>query len=444
MLRLQAVVAPNMSTSVLPQLVAQSALLELSALDFEERVRRELDVNPALELRKDTPIQDAYIPSFERGGSSPRSDAADGYDTWAALAGPVSLKDDLKQQYRTQYPADDRHIAEYIMEALDDDGYLTLPIPEIAHHLRIDTDRAEKALSRVQGLLPRGVGARDLSECLRLQLQDFDPRDIPAGIEVFLDNLELVGGARDVLKQATGLSSAAIDTVMAFIRDELCPYPGRSFQIEVSTKEQTGQYAYPDVVLSLDTAGKIVISIPQSDRLALRINSAYRRLDDAMRQRNERSHDETLQDARRMVREARQFIDNISRRYATMQKVMAAIAEAQEAFITGGPAHLKPLNKKEIAETVGMHEATVCRATRGKFMLMPDGRLEPIDILFDDALPAKNMINRLVNSEDKRRPLSDRKLQHELAGHGFDIARRTVTKYRLQLDIPPASRRRAA
>ena len=105
---------------------------------------------------------------------------------------------------------------------------------------------------------------------------------------------------------------------------------------------------------------------------------------------------------------------------------------------------MKGAGYRAIASVVGMHEATVCRATKDKYVLMPDGRLEPIDIFFDDALPVKNMINRLVNSEDKGAPLSDRRLQQALGQRGFELARRTVTKYRLQLDIPSASHRRIA
>ncbi len=452
MLRTEAVVAPAVSPNVLPQVVAQSALLELSVLELEERVTEELEENPALELDDETLPPLDYMPAPRLSRAPVNYDTSDAYDTWANLAGDYTLKDDLKQQFRAQNGKSNYPVAEFLIEAINEDGYLTITVDEAAEQLAVDYRLVELALEAIHELSPHGLGARDLCECLRLQLEAFDSRQIPEGVEAIIDNMAYLtstsptGGASaswlKELKSLTNLSRPQLTRALDFIRQRLYPYPGRAFQCLWHGAGQQ-QYAYPDVVLAIGPSDQITISIPQSERLAIRVNAAYQRLDDDLRSNSVRTRDERLKEARHLVRRARQFIDNLTRRYRTMYKVMAAIVAHQQDFILKGPAHLQPLSKKQIAATLGYHEATVCRATKDKYVLMPDGRLELIDIFFDDALPAKSMIHRLVNSEDKSAPLSDRSLQEELARRGFELARRTVTKYRLQLAIPPANQRRA-
>lgn len=446
MLRMEAVVSANASPAVLPQVVAQSALLELTALELEDKVKEELDENPALELASETLPPLDYIPVRNTRRNSAGPEMTDGYDTWANIADGYTLKDDLKQQYGAQNPDTNGHIAEFLIEALTDDGYLGIDLHEVVDRLNVTHEAVADTLTRVQALSPTGIGARDLAECLRLQLREFDLRDVPTGVEAIIDNISFLSSpsALGQLRALTRLSSTQVQQALDFIRDNLCPYPGRAFQAPWRNASADTQYAYPDVVLAYRPDGELEIQIPQSERLAVRLNGAYRRLDNELRAASVRTRDDSLKEARRLVRQARQFIDNLTRRYQTIHNVMTAVIERQKEFITQGPAHLLPLSKKEIAAVVGMHEATVCRATKDKYVLMPDGRLEQIDIFFDDALPVKNMIKRLVNSEDKGAPLSDRRLQQALGQRGFELARRTVTKYRLQLDIPSASHRRVA
>ena len=446
MLRMEAVVSANASPAVLPQVVAQSALLELSALELEEKVKEELDENPALELARETLPPLDYIPVRTRSRSAVGIELPDGYDAWSNLADGYTLKDDLKQQYRAQNPGVNPRIAEFLIEAINDDGYLGIDLHEVVDRLGVSHEHACAALAAIQQLSPAGIGARDLTECLRLQLRALDEHAVPIGVEAVIDNISFLStaNAASQLRALTRLSASQVQHALEFIRDRLCPYPGRAFTAPWGSGARDTQYAYPDVVLAYRSDGELEIQIPQSERLAVRLNAAYRRLDNDLRAASIRTRDESLKETRRLVRQARQFIDNLTRRYQTIHNVMTAVVERQKEFVTDGPAHLQPLSKKEIASEVGMHEATVCRATKDKYVLMPDGRLEPIDIFFDDALPVKNMIKRLVNSEDKGSPLSDRRLQQALQQRGFELARRTVTKYRLQLDIPAASGRRVA
>jgi RNA polymerase sigma-54 factor len=440
---METTVQTGVSPSVLPQVVAQSALLELNALELEERVREELEENPALELEDEILDPVEYLPHNEYGGSS--SGYSDSYDPWGNLADSWDLRDDIRRELRATADEQIAPVAEYLVESVDEDGYLHGSIEEAAGDLGVSRETASEALDALQGVSADGLGARDLAECIRLQLQNYDPAEIPEGTEALVDNLGFFSGDESVkeMSELTGISKAKIAAALAFIRENLNPYPGRSFQPPWQDPTEDTRYVYPDVVLSItDDHDEVSIHIPQSKRLAMRINAAYRRLDKKLRESGTRAREEGLKQARKMVRQARQFIENISRRHQTMSKVMSAIVAHQKAFILDGPAHLKPLDKKEIAGQVDVHEATVCRATKDKYVLMPDGSLEPIDIFFDDALPAKNMISRLISTEDPIAPFSDSALQRELEDRGFDLARRTVTKYRLQMEIPSANDRR--
>lgn len=435
----------GVNPSVLPQVVAQSALLELTALELEERVLEELEENPALELEDEILDPVEYLPYNSYGRSS--AGYADSYDPWANLADAWDLRDDIRRELRATAEDEIGTVAEYLVESVDEDGYLHGSIDEAASDLGVSRETAYEALDALQSISADGLGARDLAECIRLQLKQYNPDEIPEGTDALVDNFGFFSGDESIseMSELTGISKAKIAEALEFIRENLNPYPGRSFQPPWQDPTEDTRYVYPDVVLSITDDGEDVsISIPQSKRLAMRINAAYRRLDRKLRESGKRARKENLKQAREMVRKARQFIENISRRHQTMSQVMSAIVSHQRAFILRGPQHLKPLDKKEIAAQVDVHEATVCRATKDKYVLMPDGSLEPIDIFFDDALPARNMINRLISSEDPADPLSDSALQQKLEDHGFELARRTVTKYRLQMEISPANERRRA
>jgi len=444
MLRMETVVAPDVSPAVLPQLVAQSTLLELAALELEEKVQEELEENPALELKSETLPPIGYMP-VKVCKSSLSHSFSDSHDVWANVAASYTLKEDLKWQFCATSENNHGAIGEYLIDAINEDGYLTVSLEEAARAVGVDYKVAEEALEIIQQLSPSGVGACNLVECLRLHLKQFDKAQIPPGVEAIIDNLNYFSGASSLkaLCAVSGLSQSQTEVALDFIKSNLAPYPGRTFLAPWEYLRGQVQYICPDVILSIEPdRDGIVINIPQSERLAMRINSAYKQLDDQLRASNIRTRNKSLKEARQLVRKARQFIDNLAQRYRTMYKVMSAIVEWQSDFIIKGPAYLRPLNKKEIAASVDIHEATVCRATKGKYMLMPNGSLEPIDICFDDALPARTIISRRIKSENKAHPLSDQRLKEHLEEYGFYLARRTVAKYRLQLGIPPASQRK--
>jgi RNA polymerase sigma-54 factor len=182
------------------------------------------------------------------------------------------------------------------------------------------------------------------------------------------------------------------------------------------------------------------VVVPESAAHALRINAAYAALD--ARARDGGARRRGVRGTLELVREARQFIASLQRRYEVLRLVGEAVAAAQAEFVEKGPEYLRPLDKKAIAAQVRLHESTVCRATRGKFVQMPDGMVVSFDVFFDDALPLKCLVKYIIQREDKAQPVSDDVIAARLRAAGHVIARRTVAKYRAEMGIGARGERR--
>ena len=276
----------------------------------------------------------------------------------------------------------------------------------------------------------------------------------PPGTFQFLEQC-LDGGPRE-MKQAArmllGLSDEATAEILEFVRDHLRPYPARLIDSDRQSL-YSAPLATADVVLeaartgSDGVAGELSVSVPQSERLQVRIDKIYASLEEGLRRRRRLGEHE--QHIREAVRDARELIALLQRRHETLALVAEAIIKHQANYFTdlvqrgqGNPRLLRPLDQKTIARATGLHESTVCRALKGKSILLPDGALVPFELFFDESMPAKVVLQRLIGEESPDRPLSDEALTHLMLDQDFPLARRTVTKYRLQLGIPPAHARK--
>ena len=306
---------------------------------------------------------------------------------------------------------------------------------EVARELELAQEDVQRALRIVQGLAPTGVGARDLRECLLLQLRACDPGLVPPGAEVFIsEHLPAAMRGREKAARTAKLGLEQVDAILVFMRRYLSPYPGLAYQGE----GEEGGAVRPDVILRWQenphTRQRTVqVEVPESAAHALRINAAYAALDARARDGGVRRTNvrETIE----LVREARQFIANLQRRYEVLRVVGEAVAAAQAEFVEKGPEYLLPLDKKAIAAQVMLHESTVCRATRGKFAQLPDGMVVSFDVFFDDALPLKCLVKYIIQREDQAQPVSDDEVAARLRAAGHVIARRTVAKYRAEMRI---------
>ncbi|MCX7599134.1 MAG: hypothetical protein N2512_09745 [Armatimonadetes bacterium] len=423
---------------VSPQLVTQSILLELSLEELEERIEEEAERNPALVVVRQSEPSWRACDFTVAGDEAGASDLAD----W--VAAPCSAREDILVEFHQRAPKRLHRMAEAIISALDDRGYFCGDLSDLAAAVGCTAADAEDALYILQRLDPPGLGARSLAECLEIQIECLG-EPVPPGLVEFVRQCLHGGPARmrQLAKKVLGLSEHRLEALLDFIRTRLRPYPAHLLDGAGFAGQAGAPPAMPDVVLRR-VGEQVIVSVPQSERLRLRLDRLYEQMEEQLRHR--RALGESERRIRENVRAARELIHLVERRGETLALVAEAVVAHQlEYFLTGDPQRLKPLDQKTIARATGLHESTVCRTLKNKHLLLPDGALLPFEVLFDESLPAKVELHRLVANETPSRPFSDDELAVLLAERGYPMARRTVTKYRLQLSIPAAhARRRAA
>lgn len=353
----------------------------------------------------------------------------------------TSLLDHLLRQIRlSTLEGRDVEIAEYIVGNLDEAGYLRLELSEIAHDFDVPIEQVEDVLEIVQEFDPAGIAARDLKECLRLQLEDQNVRDsfIYRLIDEFLEDLQK-RKFKEIAK-ATGVDEERVIKAFEHI-SRLEPKPGRSF-----TKDQP-HYITPDVIVK-KVDGKYIYYINEGRMSRLGINPYYRQL---MLENNLGKEDKRY--AKEQFRGALWLLKNIEKRKMTILRITEAIVNAQKEFFDKGMEYLKPLTLREVAEQVDMHESTVARVTNGKYMDTPRGLFE-LKWFFSSGIVkhngettsstnVKDMIAQFIRNELPEKPHSDQKIARMLEKAGIKIARRTVAKYREMMKILPAKMRKS-
>ncbi|MBW5798513.1 RNA polymerase factor sigma-54 [Halomonas elongata] len=452
-----------------PQLQQAIALLQLSTLDLRQEVQQALESNPMLELDEDfgelavgetaeddwaseipdeltvdsdwsDTYQDAGLGSLSGSGSGEAPDferQAAGQSLQGHLAWQLAMSGLEERASR---------IAESLIDAVNDDGYLDQPLDDIREGLRdqglegLSSREVEAVLLRVQQFEPTGVFARDLRECLMLQLAAL-PQDtpwLPQARRLARQFLEaLAGDDRRLLKRRLGLDDEALDEVIALIRG-LDPRPGSTFA------SGSDDYVIPDLVARRDEQGWQVELNPEA-MPRLRIQPDYAAL---IRRADKSQDNQFLKDH---LQEARWLLKSLSSRNDTLLRVGHEIMVRQLDFLEHGEEAMKPLILADIAQAVEMHESTISRVTTQKYIHTPRGVFE-LKYFFsshvgggDDAHSStaiRARIRKLIQEEPARKPLSDNKLVTLLAEEGIEVARRTVAKYREAMNIPSSSQRK--
>ncbi|MCK4602482.1 MAG: RNA polymerase factor sigma-54, partial [Phycisphaerae bacterium] len=405
------------------------------------------------DFRRLAEFEDEYGAEFVRSDTPPRPrPVATGerdrkMDAMANAPAPgQSLNEYLLEQWRfVEAAADIKAAGELVINHIDDDGYLRTPLEELSHrgnppHVAATLQAAHEL---VKALEPPGIGARDLKECLLLQLA----AEAEAGRDVALE-MELVERfLRDIemnhLPQIAKRTDRPLDEITAAIGNlsRLNPRPGSIIG------ERTVPVIMPDVIVGLTAGGEVVIQMTDGSTPRLQVSESYRNMS-----KNRKTDMNTRQYIRKNMRSAEWLISAIEQRRKTVRRVSEEIFKVQREFLESGPEALKPLPMAKVAKKVGVHVATVSRAVAGKFVQTPRG-IYPLRMFFSggtrtadgedvawDAVKVK--LKEIVNAEDKSKPLNDDRLAVELKKHGIDIARRTVAKYRGLLNIPPARKRR--
>ncbi|MCF2134941.1 MULTISPECIES: RNA polymerase factor sigma-54 [Mycetohabitans] len=358
----------------------------------------------------------------------------------------VSLREHLGAQLRlTKASPRDRALVTFLIESLDDDGYLSASCDEILAdlpaELEVDADELNAALALLHSFDPAGVGARSASECLKLQLLRLEPSATRTlALEIVSNYLELLA-ARDFtrLRKHLKASDDALRDAHALIRS-LEPFPGAAYG------KAEADYVVPDIIVKKTSQGWQA-ELNREVVPRLRVNHLYANI-----LRSNRG-DPGSGSLRQQLQEARWLIKNIQQRFETILRVAQAIVERQRSFFVHGEIAMRPLVLREIADTLGLHESTVSRVTTGKYMLTPFGTLEfkyffGSHVSTDTGGAASStairaLIKQLIGAEDPKTPLSDSRIAELLAEQGFVVARRTVAKYREALKIPAVSMRKS-
>ena len=450
-----------------PQLQMAIRLLQLPVLDLQQEIRAALDENVMLEIDEDLgvapepatddaaegPAEDGegteqsfedelpYAEAPETGGGGGQQEGDELRD-FADQAG-TSLREYLMSQLDLALPEGPRKtVAAAIIDAIDDDGYLTETLEAIreaiAGEVDADVDEIERVLACVQQFDPRGVGARDLSECLLLQLAPFSPDT--AGLDtarrIAADHLSVLGDQDyATLRRRLGCDAEELECAVALLKS-LNPRPGGA------ADTRPPEYVVPDVFVARRD-GRWEVEINPAIAPRLRVNSTYA---GCLGRGGEYS---TL---RAQLQEARWLVKSLLIRNETLLRVARAIVGRQAEFLERGEEAMRPLVLREIAEDLELHESTVSRATTGKYMHTPRGVFE-FKFFFSShvsgaggeeisSIAIRARIRKLIAGEDPGKPLSDSTIARILGAEGIDVARRTVAKYRESMGFPSSNERR--
>ncbi|MBN1938972.1 MAG: RNA polymerase factor sigma-54 [Candidatus Aminicenantes bacterium] len=454
-----------------PALQQAIKLLPLTNLELVEVIDEELSANPLLELEEEGPVKNAedqsaapgsaeeappekvgeeadalaeekefesyfqeYIDDGFRGASAERPEIPNIENT---LSQGASLWDHLTWQANlTFFDPLEREVAERIIGNINDDGYLTSSLEEIGLGAGAPIERVQEVQAKIRLFDPVGCGSLDLKECLLAQMDNLQIKD-EAARTIITEHLPLL--ERSDFSQVAKLLGIPLADVRYHIEiiKRLDPAPGRKYS------EDRTNYVTPDIVVSKD-GPEVKVSLNDEGLPRLRINSYYRRLLARAAQENPEAY-RYLKDK---MKKALWFLRSLDQRDQTIYKVARAIVERQKEFFERGLEALQPLTLMEIAQEIGVHESTVGRVVANKYMITPRGTY-PLKYFFHKSLQGgfgeeisslrvKDRIRRLVESEDKAHPLSDMEIEEILSRENFPIARRTVAKYRQQLDILPS------
>ncbi len=434
-----------------PEVRQAIMVLQMSALELSSFIRQQVEENPLLEIASD-PQEESLPESLDPRDEELLACFCDSSDLGPSISGRTrenraplyeTLAEDrpglweyLSAQLGLLDLSQEEHLAgELLIGNIDDNGYLRSSVEEISRVANFPIEIVERVLAVVQSLDPPGVGARDLRECLLLQARAARCGDVVLKIiDRHLD--DLAAGRYRKIAKAVGVS---VKEVME-ARDVLLtldPKPGARYSSE------SVRYVCPEITVRRTEDG-VAVTVLDSALPRVRWNPVYKRLLDA----GDKDARAYLQE---QLQKARSLLKSIEQRRDTILRVMECVVSRQAAFFSEGPGRLEPLTMKDVAQELGLHESTVSRCLRDKYVDTPFG-VFPCRSFFSSRVRAddrdvsqyqvKRLIQAMIQSEDPGSPLADQEIAEELSKRGVRVARRTIAKYRSQLGIKPSGRRK--
>lgn len=425
------------------QLKQSLSILNMSKDELDAEIIKESEENPLLDIEKKEDINwEEYVKNIDN--YSYRGEVKYNPDNEINLENIIKSNTNIYEHLYFQlslYKLDkeERRICEYIIGSLDEDGYLRVNQNEIQNQLKIDEGLFEKCLSTIQQLEPSGVGARNLSECLIIQMENRGIYDKTLN-NIIKEDLNLIGLNKfKEISRKYNISLQKCINLISIIK-EFNPKPGK-----LCSHEQIS-YVQPDVVVE-KIDNEFIVYMNEYDRYKIKINNFYKEI------LNNSIEDENAKEfIKSKLNSATGLVKNIESRKNTILKIAEQIICLQEDFFRKGPKYIKPLRLKDIADNLGFHESTISRGVNGKYILTPYG-LYAFKYFFSSAIETdenecvssisiKKFIKETIKSENKNKPLSDEVISKLLGEKGIHIARRTVAKYREELGILSSSKRK--
>ena len=435
-------------------------LIEKTCVELEAEIATELAENPALQIVDQhhcpecrQPVENFPCPNCEMRRRSMDQDEPIIYlsPRSAALPPPRSSQDDMPFASRVRQPESlrdyalrqlvldlkegDRKIAEHVLERLDERGFLEDTLIEIAAYLHVLPSQIEHVVKLIQRVDPVGIATQNVRECLLVQIDVLTEEKCahPLAEEILAEHWQLLG-QRD-FKTIARKCQVNIDEVEAaaqFIRRNLTPFPARASWGEDDRND--GRYYNPDAKIMknpYNPEGALMAELYTPTGGLLQVDPHIRAAVKQVTDEDDRS------EWSEYLERAALFAKCLRQRNNAMRRILSVIIERQRSFILGGNSDLIPITRAELADEVEVHESTVSRAVSGKTVALPNGRIIPLSRFFDRSLPVREAVRTIIDLESK--PLTDQQISAELKDFGYQVARRTVAKYRSMLGILPAN-----
>lgn len=425
-----------------PQMEQSLSVLQMGTEELNQCIEEEVLSNPMLDYAKEPEKKEVRRSQGEGIGYYSRKKTEDtDYQSYLnAIADEKSedteLAEYLRMQLYTKKISPRRQkIGKYLIECLEESGYLKMDMDELAKGIGLSKEELEREIRFMQTLEPCGVFARDLKECLLLQVEGEEQMQRQARllIEKYLD--EIAQNKIPQISKQTGLTTAEITKTIQYIKEELEPVPGRGYGCA-----NRNEYIYPDITVKEDEKGYRII-LNKEKVHTLELNREYLPMLGQVHSSEENKY------LKEQYQKAKILLRNIGKREETLAAVAEAIVDWQREFFEKGKASLKPMNLLDIAQELDVHESTVSRAVRDKYLECHWGIFE-LKYFFSNKTSDGNNCNvltciqEIIRSENKQKPLSDAKIAEQLEKKGIRISRRTVTKYREQMQIPNTQMRK--
>ena len=474
---------------VSPSLIEANYILSLSRMELQDVIAAEMEANPALEMedRHTCPscgsvLDGTFCPACLTSQRTPGEgesyedfpeqlttasnthEDSDDFDPMTLVASEISVTDQILADARTILDPHEHPLAEYLVNSLDERGYLACDLGELAELTGLAREAIDDIVEIIRDVAPVGVGARDLRECLLLQLGYLIEQGttVPDHVGRILESHLTEFGAHKYgqIAKDLGITPDEVEAARDFIRTHLNPFPLQTQTAKSWRSPIQSPYVSPDVIISIKD-DVLRVEIVDTKHFHLRTNQLYDRLASEVGRRRLPAHSRNgaappaepgafattaSEDERSHVRQytgrAKLFIANIHQRRETLLKISRCLCELQENFLRGGVRELRSLTRAVVAQQVGVHESTVSRATANKYVMLPTRKVIPFSDFFTPSLSIKDVIKELIERETRSgQLLTDRHLCELLLNDGIRIARRTVAKYRAELGILPSTMR---